>query len=931
MADPNLLLSRAKSALLARDYQLAAKYYKTLISENPDVLDYKIDLGNLYVKAGEDDKALDVFKAIEKTDSENLTVLMAMAGIYRRKKMFDESVAVLEQALLIGNNSPEDLATINYNLGFTYRQMGNNEEAINCFEKVIEQNPKDVLAYNHLGAIHALQGDQEKAIDAYQRGLKFDPNHPILHFNIARSYTEIGETQKALSHYEAALRAKPGWLDAIEEYANLLLKSNKVQEAEETVQNALKLNPDDVKMHTSMGNVYNRKSIYDDAEIEFKKALSGDDEYTPALTGLAHSLEKQGKHEEAAETINKAQRLNPDDVAVIKQSAHVLLSANFLAAAYEKISRLWEINQNDPQTISLLGQYYIEKGDDSKVEGCFDKIQEVAPNYKDVYRDWGARYVQKGDNKKAEQYLKTAIQQNPHDSESMMYLGEVYESDKRPEDALAMYKMASHADVFNELSQRETAKLRNEGVKEVSNMDFSDFFPEFTLPPTDAPENQSNKVPDLLNDTTNPLNKDFEDFGDKTVGEIELAAEENEKSQNQNSDAIDLTPSESENQDDKTDEKTDEKPAKPEENENSAQNDVDEDFDFDQFGMEKLKEENPEEISVASIDDLMQKEDLNRNENPTDIEELVDDGAPLDEDDSVEMEFIPDGSENGNSSDNNLIDSDLLASEDDEDEDIPEIMDSSEWEKNDEDKKSDDKTEEKSDEDNLKILDEISKLKNQVEDASKMAESANESAQKMLEEMEKLPKADENEIKADFDEEKSVEDATLPDDIPDIPEEDSISEKEEIQAAEKQKDELSPEELMMKRAIDMLPEIVSGLEDRASFFKFKTYLEMFKTLRKMIDFLPELKRQEFMSSKNRLLLDYIISKLSGKPGLYATAKGLHDSGIIHENPALKGSDNSGIDLVKEVLTILDRLSENLDDETLRIALKNEKSELEKKL
>lgn len=916
MADPNLLLSRAKSALLARDYQLAAKYYKTLISENPDVLDYKIDLGNLYVKAGDDDKALEVFKSIEKTDSENLTVLMAMAGIYRRKKMFDESVAVLEQALLIGNNSSEDLATINYNLGFTYRQMGNNEEAINCFENVIEQNPKDVLAYNHLGAIHALQGDQEKAIDAYQRGLKFDPNHPILHFNLARSYAEIGETQKALSHYEAALRAKPGWLDAIEEYANLLLKSNKVQEAEETVQNALKLNPDDVKMHTSMGNVYNRKSVYDNAEVEFKKALSGDDEYTPALTGLAHSLEKQGKHEEAAETINKAQRLNPDDVAVIKQSAHVLLSANFLAAAYEKISRLWEINQNDPQTISLLGQYYIEKGDDSKVENCFDKIQEISPNYKDVYKDWGARYIQKGDNKKAEQYLKTAIQQNPHDSESMMYLGEVYEADKRPEDALAMYKMASHADAFNELSQKETAKLRNEGVKEVRNMDFSDFFPEFTLPPADASENQSNKVPDLLNDTTNPLNKDFEDFGDKTVGEIELESEQKQNSQNEKPASIDLTPTE--NQDEKNT-KIDETSA------------ADEDFNFDQFGLEPLKEKNPEEVSVASIDDLMQKEDLNKKGRTSDIDELVDDDAPVDEDDEPEMQFIPDGSDITEPENDGfpLVPEEKSPDDDEEDDGIPEIMDDSDW----------NQTEEENQDEKKNLSNELDELKNQIKSASEMAAEAKNSAQKLMEEIqEKLPENPED-IYVDSDKTNSLEDeqqeenlaAEEAEDVEEIPAEDLVSESEELQTAENQKKELSPEELMMKRAIDMLPDIVSGLEDRATFFKFKNYLEMFKTLRKMIDFLPDLEKQEFMSSKNRLLLDYVISKLSGKPGLYATSKALHKSGIIHDNPALKGSDNEGIDLVKEVLENLRRLSGNLEDETLRIALNREGDELREKL
>lgn len=936
MADPNLLLSRAKSALLARDYQLAAKYYKTLISENPDVLDYKIQLGNLYVKAGNDDQALSVFKGIEKNVPDNLTVLMAMAGIYRRKKMFDDSVAVLEQALLISNNSPEDLATINYNLGFTYRQMGNNEEAIHCFENVIEQNPKDVLAYNHLGAIHALQGDQNKAIEAYQRGLQFDPNHPILHFNIARSYAEIGDTNKALSHYEAALRAKPGWLDAIEEYANLLLKNNKVNEAEETVQNALKLNPDDVKMHTSMGNVYNRRSIYDNAEIEFKKALDENDEYKPALTGLARSLEKQGKHAEAAETINKAQRLNPDDVAIIKQSAEVLLSANFLPAAYEKISRLWEINQNDPQTISLLGQYYIEKGDENKVESCFDRIQSVAPEYKDIFRDWGARYIQKGDSQKAEQYLKTAIRQNPKDAESMMYLGEVYESQKRPEDALAMYKQASHTDSFNELSKKETKKLTDAGVRDTSKISFAD------LNGGKDDKISMNKLPNLLNDTTNPISKDFDDFND--VGEIKLAEDadlleksEDEKNQRQNENSG-KNAEPKENPESQEEKKSDE----------NAQPIADEDFDFDQFGMEKLKEENPEEVSVASIDDLMQNEELNKQENPTDIEELVDDGAPVDDEDEPNMEFIPDGSDFINSPDGNSTKPDEFVSEDDlpdddEDEDFPDILDSDDWEKDD-DKAGNQKEDKKSPENDEKksgLSDELDDLKKQVNAAAKTAEEAKDSAQKLMEEMQKNqePEADEKsdseELYVEPDEKSEVldnEDLNFQQNqTEDIPEEDSVSEKEEIQAAEKQSDKLSPEELMMKRAIDMLPEIVSGIEDRASFFKFKSYLEMFKTLRKMIDFLPELKKQEFMSSKNRILLDYVISKLSGMPGLYATSQALQRSGIIHKNPAVQGSDNSGVELVKEVLGNLKRLTGNLDDETLRIALDRENDELMSKL
>ena len=1009
MADPNLLLTRAKSAMLARDYQLAAKYYKTLISENPDNVDYKIQLGNLYVKAGDDDQAFDVFQVILKSNPENLTVLMALAGINRRKERFDESVAVLEQALLISNNSPEDLATINYNLGFTYRQMGNNDDALRCFENVIAENPKDVLSYNHLGAIHALQGDQQKAIEAYKRGLQFDPNHPILHFNIARSYAEIGDTKKALSHYESALRAKPGWLDAIEEYANLLLKDNKVKEAEDTVQKALKLNPDDVKMHTSMGNVYNRKSIFDNAEIEFKKALSGNDEYKPALTGLAHSLEKQGKHAEAAETIKKVSRLNPDDVAIIKQSAHVLLSANFLSAAYEKISRLWEINSNDPQTISLLAQYYIGKGDEGKVENCFDKIQRVAPDYKDIYRDWGTRYIQKGDTQKAEQYLKTAIQQNPKDAESMMYLGEIYESTKRPEDALAMYKKASHADIFNEFSKKEAAKLEENGI--AAGINANPFANEnnpasFIVKKAENPSLvDDNKLPDLLNDTSNPLNDDFAQFENKTVGEIEMASDSDllEKNpdenlldddfdknfENGNSESADSESADSENSDSESDNLLDENPAadsdeKSEKNEDGKnQKTVDEDFDFEQFGMEKLKDENSEEISVASIDDLMQEEEVSKGDKPADIEELVDDGAPLDEEDEPEIEFIPDGSDFMETADDNSEEisepekresrekpaenpqkDDSLIDDEDEETDAPEMLDYSNW-KPDSDEKKTEKTEKSPSE----LSDEIDSLKDQIKSASEMAEAAKDSAEKLLssfqdeipfednlpeeeladdfyvepensepaddseDEPEILDELDENLEENPAENDENLGDLPSESDVnPDfLPEEDSVSEKEEFEAAEKPADELTPEELMMKRAIDMLPDIVRGLEDRAMFFRFKNYLEMFKSLRKMLEYLPDTKREEFLSSENRILLDYIISKLAGRPGLFATVQGLFSSGIIHENPALKGSGNNGVELTKEVFANLRRLSDCLDDETLRIALNSKNDELLRKL
>ena len=127
----------------------------------------------------------------------------------------------------------------------------------------------------------------------------------------------------------------------------------------------------------------------------------------------------------------------------------------------------------------------------------------------------------------------------------------------------------------------------------------------------------------------------------------------------------------------------------------------------------------------------------------------------------------------------------------------------------------------------------------------------------------------------------------------------------------------------------MLPSIIAAIEDRSVIYRFRAFLSMFKTLREMLEYLPTEQRHEFMTSRNRLLLDYVISKLSGKPGLFATTKALLRSGLIHENPENKASEKEGIELVKEVLGNLRELSMSLEDETLREVLNAEADTLEK--
>lgn len=894
MADVNVLLNRAKSALIAHDYVLAAKLYKTLIEENPESLDYRIQLGNLYVKAGKDQQALAVFKEVEKKDGSNCEVLMAMSGIYRRLKKYDESIAVLEKALVFCADSPEQKSSISYNLGFTYRQMGNYDEAIPCFEEVIEQNPDDVLAYNHLGAVYALKGNHEKAIENYLGGLKFDKNHPVLQFNIARSFAAIGETQKALGYYEGALRSKPGWLEAIEEYANLLLETNNVREADDVVTQALKINPDDVKMHTAKGNVYNRQSVFENAEIEFKKALDGDDTYTPALTGLAHSQERQGKTDDATETIRRASELEPDDPSILKQSAHILLSANELSAAYEKIARLWSKDNKDAQTINLLGQYYICKGDTAKAESCRTRIQNICPGYDDFYRDWGMRFMQKDDEQNAETYLQNAVQKNPGDAEALVFLGELYEGQGRTNLAVDMYRNASNTDIHNCLSKKRADRLVAGGLAARASAERA----AFSVPR--ASELIDEKIDgDTLLQEENLLEDDILDAA---------------------SDAASEAGTHSVAQDDGVFPETAELSAP----EDSSGLSIDDDFDFSQFGAEQPSDGQNE--AAVSVDDLMRiDEEAERQDEPADFDELIDDGAPVDDGDAADYTIVPDGSEliDENPAETVVVESDKRSTAD-----IPRYDDSFEEKQAELSAAALETMREQME----KLSDIAAKADYAARQAWIAAEKAADSAQAASVAVEK-PDSSENDVPEPEEPEAANEENEFmnEDEEPELDTEESdfstdISDDGQDKG-NKPMDDFDTDSLMMRRAIDMLPDIVAAIEDRHTLRTFRTSLEMFKKLREMLEYLPAEQKEQFLTSKNRILLDYVIAKLSGQPGLFATAKALIRSGIIHENDSLRASEKNGVELAKEVVSYLRTLGAHLEDATLRTALDNEAQNL----
>ena len=444
MSDNSLLLSRAKSAVISRDFPLATRLYRQLLRDSPKDINILNQLGELYIKSGKDEQALGIYRRISEINPEEIAPYITMGGIYRRLGQYEDSIAVLERALVEAGENPE----ISYNLGFTYKQMGQLDDAVSCFEEAIELNPDDVLAYNHLGSIYSLQNQNEKALQSYLRGLSIDANHPVLLMNIAKVYEATGDFEKATSSYEKALRSKPLWADIIESYVTLLLKIKKEHKACALVSRAAKNAPQDKKIAVIFNQLKQSVSpqIFNSvcSGVESEENVQNDVDYEVKIDD-----ENEFDENKIAETENET---------VIPENVEEPLES-------EGENQIPEIVSQPEQTEIFSDELLDEVSDESSDDENFNALKE-----QDFSDDFDVFDILAGDadsSTENEESEENKSEENSSELESEEITG-------RPEETFARQNFSENTDNFCPPEQTEEICERQEEKTEESDSTMPD-------------------------------------------------------------------------------------------------------------------------------------------------------------------------------------------------------------------------------------------------------------------------------------------------------------------------------------------------------------------------------------------------------------------------------------------------------------------------
>ena len=236
------------------------------------------------------------------------------------------------------------------NLGNSYTDVGDTEQALLALERAVEINPSLAESLANLGNVYLEAGRLDDAIYKYQAAMEINPIDAKTHNNLANAYCAKGWFTAAIEEYDRCLNLQPTFIDAYENLAAAYCRRQMFGNAAATLKNALAIQPQNTSCYVQLGNVYIQMDDYKQAQSHFqkalsitpdsaegyfgmglcwgkfnapkqeiaayKKALALDPQMVGALTNLANAYFNDGDHDAAFELYGKAVTVQPDNACV---------------------------------------------------------------------------------------------------------------------------------------------------------------------------------------------------------------------------------------------------------------------------------------------------------------------------------------------------------------------------------------------------------------------------------------------------------------------------------------------------------------------------------------------------------------------------------------------------------------------------------------
>jgi tetratricopeptide (TPR) repeat protein len=195
-------------------------------------------------------------------------------------------------------------------------------EAQQCYEELVQLDPRDAAARNGLGIALAQLARYGEAEEQFRRAIGIRSGFPEAYFNLAGVLQSTGRYNESEDPLRRALKLKPSYLDARISLGMSFVLMGRVREARDCYDKALRVAPRSAKAWVGVGQVEALEGRFAEAEAAYRRALEADPGASygwAALAWLRRMTPADGDWLKRAEQI-AASGLAPIDESVMRFS-----------------------------------------------------------------------------------------------------------------------------------------------------------------------------------------------------------------------------------------------------------------------------------------------------------------------------------------------------------------------------------------------------------------------------------------------------------------------------------------------------------------------------------------------------------------------------------------------------------------------------------
>jgi tetratricopeptide (TPR) repeat protein len=173
--------------------QLAIDEYTKIVALEPDSIEDRLLLGQLYSVNHDSAKAEEQFKSAQKIDASSEEVVLNLARLYTEEGDIHRAIDVLSAI-------PEDDQTprTEFALGQAYDEAKEPKKAIAAYRRAVDLDPSNLDAQRSLAQALLNDNDLDNALTAFQSISASDPQD-------ANAWLRIAEVQRRQSNYEGSI------------------------------------------------------------------------------------------------------------------------------------------------------------------------------------------------------------------------------------------------------------------------------------------------------------------------------------------------------------------------------------------------------------------------------------------------------------------------------------------------------------------------------------------------------------------------------------------------------------------------------------------------------------------------------------------------------------------------------------------------------